>query len=62
MKWVGAIFLFLGILIIYAVVYRGYTIIPTSTSGVNAFPPPQFVSFGIGAVLILIGVAWIFKR
>jgi len=62
MKWVGAIFLFFGIVIIYALIYHGYTIIPGSTSGVNTFPQPQLVTFVLGGALILIGVVWIFKR
>jgi len=62
MKWVGAIFLFFGILIIYALIYDGYTIIPRPTSGVMTFPPPQLVTLVTGGVLILIGAVWIFKR
>jgi len=60
MKWVGAIFLLFGIVIIGAV-FAGYTIVPPSSSGIATFPPPQLVSFVFGGALILIGAVWIFK-
>jgi hypothetical protein len=62
MKWVGIIFLLLGIIIIGALVFAGYTIVPPSSSGVNTFPSPQLVTLVAGGLLILIGVVLIFKR
>jgi len=61
MKWVGAIFLLFGIVIIGALI-DGYTIVPPSSSGVNTFPQPQLVSLVFGGALILIGVVWIFRK
>jgi len=60
MKWVGAIFLLFGIVIIGAL-FAGYSIRVTPISGVNTFPQPQLVSLVFGGALILIGAVWIFK-